>query len=354
MPEIITNAAELTPAWLTEALSRNGHLGQGTVAGISMQTFQSYFADFYQLKISYSSDAAPKLPTAMILKVPFGENQVALDMEREEVLAYRKLFEAMPALPIPRCFDSRMEDETGRSQILLEDLSATHFRGEQPEDLSLRQWELCVETLAELHAFYWESAALGTEIGTLFDAAEIERVRKFSEESMVKFFAEMDGELSPEMRRAFENTLEFYPEFWRGQLTTRRRNTLIHGDAHSWNFLFPKDAENGRAVMIDLATLRVRPATNDLAYLMAMKWQPERRARLELPLLRHYHSALVSRGVKDYSWEDCLLDYRHSILTHLFTPAVQCASGALSPGIWQANLKRITAAFADLRCGELL
>jgi Ser/Thr protein kinase RdoA (MazF antagonist) len=82
-------------------------------------------------------------------------------------------------------------------------------------------------------------------------------------------------------------------------LTSRARNTLIHGDAHSWNLLFPKDAEKGRAFIIDLATLRVRPATNDLAYLMAMKWQPERRAGLEMPLLRHYHEALIARGVKN-------------------------------------------------------
>jgi thiamine kinase-like enzyme len=129
---------------------------------------------------------------------------------------------------------------------------------------------------------------------------------------------------------------------------------LIHGDAHSWNFLFPKDVKNGRAFMIDLATLRVRPPTNDLAYLMALKWKPDSRARLEMDLLRHYHAALLERGVKDYSWEDCLLNYRYSILTHLFTPVGQASGEFLSPDIWQANFRRITAACEDLGCAELI
>ena len=350
----IKNASQLTPAWLTETLLRSGHLRQGSVREISRQTFQSFFADFYRFEISYSSDAAPALPARMILKVPFAGSEPALDMGREEVFAYQKLSEAMPDPPLVQYFDAFIDDETKRSHLLLEDISQTHFRGDTAEDISPRQWELGVESLAELHAFWWESEALGAEIGKLFDDAEVERIRVFSEDSLVKFFAATGDELSPGMRKTFCNTLAFYPGFWRERLTSRARNTLIHGDAHSWNILFPQEAEQGRAFLIDLATVRVRPPTNDLAYLMALKWQSERRARLEIPLLRYYHAALTARGVENYSWEECLLDYRHSILTHLFTPAVQCASGALSPGIWRANLKRITAAFEDLNCAELI
>jgi thiamine kinase-like enzyme len=354
MTQTIDTLAPLAPAWLTEILRQNGHLKHGAVAEIFSQTFQSYFADFYRLEIKYSADAAPDLPARMILKIPFTEMPVSLDMGREEVAAYRKLFAAMPDPPLARCFDSFIDGETGRSHLLLEDLSATHLSNDTKDEISPRQWQRCVESLAELHGFWWESAWLGVEIGKLFDKAEIEIIKKLQEDALPKFFAVMGDELSPEWRKIFEKTLAFYPGFWRERLTTRRHNTLIHGDAHSWNFLFPKDAENGRAIIIDLATLRVRPPTNDLAYLMALKWRPDRRARLELPLLRHYHAALVSRGGQNYSWEDCLLDYRYSVLTHLFTPVVQCASGALSPGIWRANFSRIITAFQDHDCIKLI
>jgi len=354
MIEPVINETRVTPDWLTGTLLRNGHLKHGSVSRIYLETFHSFFANFYRLAITYSADAAPALPARLILKVPFADSVAALEMGREEVAAYRKLHEAMLGPPLVRCFDAAVESETGYSHLLLEDLSRTHIQGYTPDDISPRQWELCVEALADLHAFWWESEALGTQVGKLFDDAEVEKIRKLQEESLAKFFAEMGGELSPEMQKTYSEVNLFLLGFWRRRLTSRRRNTLIHGDAHSWNFLFPKDVQQGRAFMIDLATLRARPATNDLAYLMALKWKPDRRARFELSLLRHYHGALVARGVQDFSWEDCLLDYRHSIVTHLFTPVVQCAGKLISAGIWRANFQRITAAYQDWNCAELI
>ncbi len=349
-----TNEALVTPAGLTETLLGNGHLRRGSVSEISTTTFSSIFSNFYCLGITYSPDAAPALPARMILKVPFDDNEAALDMGLKEVFAYGKLREVMPDPPIVRCFDSFADAQTRRSHLLLEDLSPTHFRGDAPDNISPRQWELCVEALADLHAFWWESEALGREMGQLFDSSEVEKTKTLLQESLAKFFARMNGELSPEMKTTLESAMLFLPNFWQRRLTSRRCNTLIHGDAHSWNFLFPNDAIHGRAFIIDLATLRARPATNDLAYLMAMKWKPDRRARLEMPLLRHYHGALAARGVKDYGWEDCLLDYRLSIVTHLFTPVVQCASELISPDIWQANFARITAACEEWNCAEFI
>ena len=42
-------------------------------------------------------------------------------------------------------------------------------------------------------------------------------------------------------RHSIEATVRFLPGFWRYRLTSRVRNTLIHGDAHSWNILMPMD-----------------------------------------------------------------------------------------------------------------
>jgi hypothetical protein len=354
MPVIRSNPTWLTPGRLTETLHRNGHLTHGRVNDISVETFQSYFADFYRLGLTYSVDATPWLPARLILKIPFADNDAALAMGRDEVFAYRKLWEAMPAPPLVRCFDAVIDPATGSSQLLLEDLSATHFRGDAPDDVSLRQWQLAVEALADLHAFWWEHDALGVEVGQLFSDADIENTAQLNCDSLDRFLAEMGSEVDAVTALALEDTIKFLPGFWRWRLTSRASNTLIHGDAHSWNILLPREEIGGRAYLIDLATMRVRPATNDLAYLMAMKWKPDRRARLEMPLLRHYHQALLARGVKNYGWNDCLLDYRYSAVTHFSTPVVQCGIGFLSPGIWRANFTRIAAAFQDLNCSELI
>jgi thiamine kinase-like enzyme len=346
--------------WLPNMLKRNGHLKEGRAEAFYGRTFQTFFATFHRLNIVYSPDAAPQLPSRMLLKIPFSDNPSALEMGQKEVFGYRALREFMPGAPIPRCFESFINAETGHSRLLLEDLSETHFRADGKRPVSRRQWETCAEALADLHAFWWESESLGAAtggIGEVMDEAAVREAERLNRDSLPKFFAEMSGELSAEQQKMYTEVMEILPAFWRRRYTSRRRNTLIHGDAHSWNFLLPADpeaaGEQGRAFIIDLATLRVRPATNDLAYLMALKWRREQRAEMEMDLLRHYHSALTARGVKDYAWEDCLLDYRHSVLIHLFTPVVQCAGGYLSGEIWRANVARINAAYDDLNCAEL-
>jgi hypothetical protein len=75
---------------------------------------------------------------------------------------------------------------------------------------------------------------------------------------------------------------------------------------------------------------------------------------MEESLIRHYHSSLLSFGVKGYTWEDCRLDYRHSVINHLFIPVLQRAGGQIPARVWWHNLERISEAYKDLNCAELL
>jgi hypothetical protein len=347
MNKIVENAAEITPEWFRLRTRQ-------AVTDLSVETFKSYFADFYRLRLKYEGD--PDLPRRMILKVPFAGNEGALEMGRAEIAAYHKIFAVMKEPLVPLFFADDIDEETGRSQLLLQDLSETHVCGGAKEDIAVWQWERAVETLAGFHALWWESDRLGS-MGQMLTVADIDAIEARMKTDLPKFFVELGSEITLEIKKTYETALEFLPDFWRKRYTVAARNTLIHGDAHSWNFLFPRQ-ESGRALMIDLATLRVRPATNDLAYLMALKWKRGLRAQLELPLLQHYHAALLKCGVQNfspnYSWEDCLLSYRYSIMTHLFTPVGQCAGEFLSPSIWQDNFRRIIDAFEDFNCRQLM
>ncbi len=78
---------------------------------------------------------------------------------------------------------------------------------------------------------------------------------------------------------------------------SRRNLTIIHGDAHPWNFFCPGMTERGNVRLIDWESWSIDTATDDMAYMMAMLWYPDRRRRLERPLLDLYHAELVSHGV---------------------------------------------------------
>lgn len=100
----------------------------------------------------------------------------------------------------------------------------------------------------------------------------------------------------------------------------RETRTLVHGDAHAWNFLFPRvagddaagdaDAPVAGVYLIDWQNWQAGPPTFDLATFMVLDWYPERRAGLEATLLRRYHHRLQALGVRAYSWETCWRDYQ--------------------------------------------
>ncbi|HEX8891361.1 MAG TPA: phosphotransferase [Pyrinomonadaceae bacterium] len=354
MAEPITNEDEITPEWLTKRLREQGHLLRGEVTALSLKHSKTFFSNIYRLEVSYSTDTQPILPSKLLLKIPLPDNQAALNMGRDEATVYRALWDAMDDPPVVRCFDSVYSSASHRSHLLLADLSETHFQTEIPVPPTWRHCELCVETLAQFHAFWWMHADLEMKMGVLFNEESLKELGTLLSRALSDFIEFMGDRLSVARRQAYEHAIALLPGFWNRRLMSIEGNTLIHGDAHLWNFLHPKDVEKGRAYLIDLATSnRIRPPTNDLAYMMALQWFPERRALMEENLLRHYHAALLARGVANYSWEDCLLDYRYSIITHLFTPVLQWHSKQVPATVWWYNFERISEAYKDLRCDEL-
>jgi hypothetical protein len=86
---------------------------------------------------------------------------------------------------------------------------------------------------------------------------------------------------------------------------------------------------------------------------MAVHWYPDRRIRLERPLLDRYHAALTSHGVEGYDRRALDDDYRLSVLWHITTPVWQAAYN-IPPVIWWNNLERVLLAVEDLGCRDLL
>src|SRR5208282_2401058 len=100
---------------------------------------------------------------------------------------------------------------------------------------------------------------------------------------------------------------------------SRRAVTIVHGDAHVWNCFLPRDGgEDVR--LFDWDSWRLGVATEDIAYMMAMHWYPDRRQRLEQPLLDVYHATIQECGVAGYSRSALDDDYRFSVLWLTTTP----------------------------------
>jgi Ser/Thr protein kinase RdoA (MazF antagonist) len=351
MSEPITDIEQLTSEWLTGVLRREGVLGEGRVVSCDVERARTLLiSKVFHLSVSYSAGAPDDAPTRLFLKI----SRPALQsrFSQKEVEFYQVVAPRVPELPLIRCYDAAFSSASGAAHLLLDDVSETHTQSVPPLPPSLRDCELAVDCLAQLHARFWEHPQLGTEIGKLTTEAEFDSLVQTLRAHLEGFMDFLGDRLTDERRKYYERVISGSMQPWRRMLKPEGL-TLSHGDAHSWNFLYPRDEATGTALIFDWHLWHVDIPLKDLAFMIAFNWYPQRRALLEEKLLRRYHAALVAGGVARYSWEDCWRDYRFAVIRELCVPVWQWSSG-MEPGVWWANLDKIWMAFADLRCAELL
>jgi hypothetical protein len=169
--------------------------------------------------------------------------------------------------------------------------------------------------------------------------------------SLPRFLSDSDTDLLPADRQLLRAVFSSALRPWL-RLVDRRALTVVHGDAYTWNFLFPRSG-NGPAYLIDWQVWHLDLGARDLAFMIALHWDPGVRQALEVPLLHRYHQELVRQGVNGYSFDDLWLDYRRCVVRNLTFPIILWSRG-LSPEAWRRRLECAIAAYRDLRGDELL
>jgi hypothetical protein len=263
----------------------------------------------------------------------------------------------MAATPLIRCYAAAHDPPYGGSHALVDDLSATYG---QPPLLLPPTGALCapaVVALAQLHAVWWQHPRLASG-GDVADRLEWEREaalaigRRDPLEGVVPAFLDYLGDrLSAEQRGLYERLLATHAR--RRELRRARPQTLRHGDAHWWNFLYPNPPALGTTRLLDWGSWRVGVGTDDLAYMIALHGYRAWRGRFEANLLRLYHEALAAAGVRGYDWRACREDYRWSVVDALAV-APSFWSIKVPAFIWWPKVECGLAAFEDHRCVELL
>ena len=350
----ITLAEQVTPDWLTSTLRRNGVLRQGKVTRIIPVRQQATFASItWNIDVLYSDDATPQAPRKLFLKSSspdLAPGECNPEHLRKEIVFYREIAPAMNELVSVPCYDAAYDPETRSSHLLLRDMSETHIVCLDPGNE--RNCERAVESLAHLHAFWWDHPRLGDDVGRFLTREEREEEWSDAERRTGEFIQMLGDRLRKPWRETYESVVRSLPGL--GQRHEQGRNlTLVHGDAHLGNFLFPRDPDADGTYMIDWQFWHPTIGGTDLAFMIATEWEPEIRRRLEQPLLRRYYSCLLQHGVRDYGWDDCWADYRLSvILVSIFIPVWRWSVFKWEPDM--TTVERSMTAFEELGCSELL
>ena len=336
---------------LTGWLRASGALSTGQVTHVDAELeVPTTVSSLEFLRLTYSADAPSDLPTAVVVKRPL-PSSTAPNVAPAEIEFYRRLAPAVSSPPLVRCLATVDGNDGERPVLVLEDVRATHDHRPWPLPPARSQAEAAAEALAVIHARWWESPELGRSIGQAHTADDLTRMVAGIGAMLPGFLDALGDALSPGGRRIYESVFSSALRPWL-RLTDPHALTVTHGDAHSWNFLFPRTGD-GPAVLYDWQLWHVDVGARDLAFFIALHWYPERRRELEVPTLRRYHERLSAQGVQRYSFDDLMLDYRRSAVRNLTFPVLLWKRG-LAPEAWFHRLECALAAYRDLGCEEVL
>jgi hypothetical protein len=343
----------ITAATLSRWLRVAGTLPRGAVVGVQVELeTDTPFSSLVFLTATYSSDASNNLTPHLMVKSPLSKiAQPGVREESSEVQFYRLLAPVLGSPPLARCYAAIDDAERDRGRLVLEDLRFTHDHPSWPIPPSRNQCLAAVDALARVHAQWWEAPALGKTIGKPHTTESLTNMVQGVASHLPAFLDFCGDALSSDARQILQRVFSSPLKPWL-RLTDERALTIIHGDAHSWNFLFPRTGD-GAAVLIDWQLWHVDVGARDLAFFIALHWYPSRRREFERPLIEYYYDRLLKYGVQNYSFNELWLDYRRCVVRNLTIPIIFWSRGMNPEGWWQ-RLECALMAYRDLACDELL
>ncbi|WP_435768841.1 phosphotransferase family protein [Nocardioides sp. SYSU DS0651] len=301
-PDLVTEVAELTPAWLSGALGAEVTAVSATPVGTGQ------IGTCYRLALS----GDPALPASVLAKLPAVDpaaRALLANPYRTEVRFYASIAPTV-AVRVPRLHYAAVASDGGDFVLLLEDL-APAAQGDQIAGCSVAQAEDAVINLAGLHGPRWcDPALLDIEGMALNGPEDAELLADLLGPAVELFLANLGDLLSVEDAATVRDIPSLIARWALGR---SERFGLVHGDYRLDNLLFPADGGPG-VVAVDWQTLSLALPARDLAYVVSTSLDPAERRAAERSLVAAYHAALTVHGVASYSLEECWDDYRFAML----------------------------------------
>lgn len=353
----------MTPEWLTLALRETGAVKSATVKSFDSAMLgegAGFMGQLAKLRLHYNGPEAGA-PRSLIAKFPsdIPENREIGNVFRfyeREIRFYQEIAEEVE-LRTPRCYYSAMDVDDDRYVLLLEDMAPARV-GDQLSGCSARQSELAVCELAKFHATWWESPRLAAMdwMPASNDPAQVQAVEDSYRDTWDSFLERFGDKLPPPMLKIGERLGNGIAKVMNENAQPPR--TVFHGDYRLDNLFFATAEGGDPLAVIDWQIAFRGRGVFDVAYFMSGCLPPEERKAREMDILRSYHRTLTAHGVRGYSFNECLHDYRLSTVFCLVYPVI--GGGSVDMGnergvsLWDAILERNVAAILDLDAGELL
>jgi aminoglycoside phosphotransferase (APT) family kinase protein len=335
----------ITPEWLSRALAST--LPGVEVAGVEIRDRHSGTTGRARLALEYASGSAG--PETVFVKLPpFDAAQRQLvavtDMGRREARFYEALAAETP-VRVPRPYFVAHGDDPTRYIMVLEDLEAAGCSFPADVDAHARDHgRQLMQTLARLHAHFWEDARFEGELAWIPRAMRGALGAKLIEQAREKFSEELPPVFA-DLCRLYSENHERICDLW-----DDGESTLIHGDTHTGNHLL----DGGQVGLYDWAVVSRSPGIRDVAIFMCNSCPVEVRRAKEEDWLGAYRRGLLDGGVDAPGLDTLWRRYRLAVLYGWVAATTTAAMGDM----WQpievgmSAMRRSTQTCADLETLE--
>jgi hypothetical protein len=307
---LLRHHTDVTPEWLTAALSQSGQLADGAV----VRAFETapigtgQMADTTRFTLTLDRPGAG--PSSVVGKFASADEQsrgtgLALRAYEIEVRFYREVA-ARVGTRLPAVYLAEVEPETGWFTLLMEDI-AGGVQGDQIAACGPDVAAAVLDEMAGLHAPCWEAPELTALEWLNRETPESDGFLVALVSSLLPGFLERYADtLAPEHQAVCRLFVEHLPTYLR--LRSGGPRTASHGDFRLDNLLFQPGTP--RPVVVDWQTVTWGHASTDVAYFIGGCLSAQDRRAHEPELMAGYHDALCRRGVQGYSLEQLRADAR--------------------------------------------
>lgn len=355
--DVPARIADVTPAWLTSALQRQWPGCR--VRAVETLSADAGTSDRARVRVvcdrGDTRGATP--PDTLFVKLAPALTSTRLlvnlmQLGRTEVEFYRRVA-ADVAIDVPRAFHAVSAGAAQRFALVLEDLGTRGARFTNvAESLSLADAEQVMRALARLHAGFWNSPRLRTDLAWLksHERNPRYRIERFLCAATLPRGVRRFGDLVPAPLQALVPRLiaarDALEDTWaEGPLT------LVHGDVHAGNLYFLP----GEVGFCDWQVVQRCQGMRDVSYFLANSIPTELRRQHERDLIALYLATLGERGVTPPAFAVAWEQHRAHAWYAFIGAAVTAAAATLqSEAIVRAGLARSAAAVMDLDSAALL
>ena len=290
----------------------------------------------YRIHLEYHTKTT--IPTYFILKMfkMSTRSDLIEKYGHNEVVFYEKIALLNNNYPIVKCYNTNYLYRDNY-YLLLEDKTSFCINICRPILPSKTNILKSINSLFSLHNTWLNHQLLGHEIGVIYNEITIKEYVRMHELIYLNFIYNAPSLLDCKLKNEIEFILNNLSKVYL-RLTNRLNQTLIHGDAHLWNFLYPIDIKADKAIFIDWQNWKICIPTNDLAYMLSLHLN-ENDFDFEKKMIKYYFNMLKANYIH-YAWEDFDFDYKLSIIKVIFTPFWQFYQNVDS-SIWTNYIKKI-------------